>query len=73
MGCMEHSSSSCAEIGVPVDLRCVAQGISGVDQSKSNHLSCMMGNRELLWCQCRGIRHNLELIWATSCYFTFVR
>ena len=30
MGCMELSSSSCAEIGVPVDLRHVSQGISVV-------------------------------------------
>ena len=30
MGCMELCSSSCAEIGVPIDLRRVAQGISGV-------------------------------------------
>ena len=41
-GCMELSSSSCAEIGVPIDLRWVSQGISGVAQSKSSHLSCMM-------------------------------
>ena len=30
MGCMELSSSSCAEIGVPIDFRWVFQGISGV-------------------------------------------
>ena len=30
MGCMERSSSSCAEIGVPVDLRHVSQGITVV-------------------------------------------
>ena len=30
MVCMELSSSSCAEIGVPIDLRRVSQGISGV-------------------------------------------
>ena len=30
MGCMELSSSSCAEIGVPIDLRCVSQGITVV-------------------------------------------
>ena len=30
MGCMERSSSCCAEIGVPLDLRRVSQGISGV-------------------------------------------
>ena len=23
----------------------------------------MMGNRELLWSQCRGVRLNLEFIW----------
>ena len=30
MGCTELSSSCCAEIGVPLDLRRVSQGISGV-------------------------------------------
>ena len=30
MGCMELSSSSCAEIGVPIDLRRVSQGNSVV-------------------------------------------
>ena len=30
MRCMELSSSSCAEIGVPIDLRRVSQGISVV-------------------------------------------
>ena len=43
MGCMELSSSSCAEIGVPIDLRWVSQGISGVAQRKPSQLSCMMG------------------------------
>ena len=42
MGCMELSSISCAEIGVPIDLRHVSQGISVVAYRKSNHLSCMM-------------------------------
>ena len=32
MGCMELSSSSCAEIVVPIDLTRVSQGISGVPQ-----------------------------------------
>ena len=43
MVCMKLSSSSCAEIGVPIDLRRVSQGISGVAQRKSSHLSCMTG------------------------------
>ena len=43
MGCMKLSSSSCAEIGVPVDLRRVSQGMSGVSQRKTSQLSCMMG------------------------------
>ena len=42
MGCMELSSSSCAEIGVPIDLRRVSHGISGIAQRKSSHLSSMM-------------------------------
>ena len=48
MGCMELSSSSCAEIVVPIDLRWVSQGISGVAQRKPNELSSMMGNGALL-------------------------
>ena len=32
MVCMELSSSSCAEIVVPIDLRRLSQGISGVAQ-----------------------------------------
>ena len=73
MGCMELSSSSCAEIGVPIDLRQVSQGISVVAQKKSIHLSCMTGNGGLLWNEGRGIGHHLELIWATLNYFTFLR
>ena len=42
MGCMELTSSSCAEIGVLIDLRHVSQGISGVAQRKPSQLSCMM-------------------------------
>ena len=30
----------------------------------------MMGNGGLLWSQCRGIRHHLELIWNTLKYYT---
>ena len=45
MGCMELSSSSCAEIGVPIDFRRVSQGISGVSQRKPSQLSCMMVKR----------------------------
>ena len=48
MGCMEHSSSSCPKIGVPIDLRRLYQGISGVAQRKPSQLSCMMGNGGLL-------------------------
>ena len=32
-----------------------------------------MGNRELLWSQCREIGLNLELIWATPRYFIFMQ
>ena len=33
----------------------------------------MMGNRELFWSQCRGIGLNLQFIWATPIYFTFLQ
>ena len=46
--CMELSSSSCAEIGVPVEWRWVSLRIPGVAQRKPRQLSCMMGNGALL-------------------------
>ena len=48
MGFMEVSSSSCAEIGVPIDLGRVSQGIYGIAKRKPSQLSCMMGNGALL-------------------------
>ena len=48
MGCIEHSSSSFAEIGVAIDLRHVSQGISVVALRKSSHFSCIMGIGGLL-------------------------
>ena len=69
---MELSSSSCAEIGVPINWRRVSKGISVVAWRKSSHLSCMMGKRELFWSQYRGIGLNLELICAIPRYFTFL-
>ena len=70
---MELSSSSCAEVGVPINWRHVSQGLLVVAGRKLSHLSCMMGNRELFWSQWSGIGLNLELIWATPRYFTFLR
>ena len=72
MGCMELSSCSCAVIRVPIGLRRVSQGISGVAQRKPSQLSCMMGKGTLLWSQCRGIGRHFKLIWATPSYFTFL-
>ena len=48
MWCMELSSCSCAEIGVPIYLRRVSQGISGVAERKPSQLSYLMGNGALL-------------------------
>ena len=48
MGCMEISSSSRAAIGVPIDLKRVSQGFSGVAQRKPSQFSCMMGNGAML-------------------------
>ena len=48
MGCLELSSSYCAEIGVPIGLRRVSQGISGGAQRKRSQFSCMMENGTLL-------------------------
>ena len=47
MASRELSSNSCAEIGVPLDLRRVYQGIPVVALSKTSHLSCRMGKRGL--------------------------
>ena len=62
MGCMELSSSSYAEIAVPIDLRCVSQGISGVAQRKPNQLSSMMGTGALTEAN-KG-----ELVVSSSCF-----
>ena len=40
--------TSCAEIGVPMHLRRVSQGISGAVQRKPSQLCCMMGNGAFL-------------------------
>ena len=69
----EHSSSCCAEIGVPLDLSQVSQGISGVAERKSSHLSCMMWNVGWLWSQCWRIGLYLLLSWCTPSYFAFLR
>ena len=53
-------------------LKTCVSGNFGSCLRKSSHLSCMMGNRELFWSQWRGIGLNLELIWATPRYFTFL-
>ena len=73
MGWIELSSSSCAKIAVPINWRRVSQGISLVAERRSSDLSCLMGNRELLWSQCREIGLNLELIWASPMYFIFLQ
>ena len=70
---MELSLSSCPEFGVPIDLRQVSQGISGVAQRMLSQMSSMMGNGALLWSQCSGIGRHFKLIWATPCYLTFLR
>ena len=36
-------------------------------------MSCLMGNRELHWSQCREIGLNLDLLWATPSYFIFLQ
>ena len=48
MECMKLSSTSEAEIGVPIDLKWVSKGISGVAQRKPSQSSCMIWNGALL-------------------------
>ena len=73
MGCIELSSSFCAEICVPIDLRQMSQGISGVAQRKPGQLFSLMGNWALLWSQCSGIGRHFKLICSTPSYFIFLR
>ena len=73
MECTVLSSSCCTEIDVPLDLRRVSQGISGVSERKSRHLLYMMWNVGWLWSQCRGNGLHLKLIWGTPSYFAFLR
>ena len=62
MGCMELSSSSCAAIGVPMDLRRVSQGISGVAQRKPSQLSCMMVNGGIALKPMQGNWSSLQIV-----------
>ena len=71
--CMELSSSFCAEIGVPLDLRRVSQENSGIAYRKSSHLSCMMWKFGWLSSQFSGIGLHVELILVTPSYFTFLQ
>ena len=73
MECMELSSSSCAEIGVLIDLRNVSQRISGVAQSKPSQSFCMIWNGALLRSQSRGIGRHFKLISSTQSFLTFLR
>ena len=60
MGCMDLSSSSCAEIGVPIDLSWVSQGILVVAKRTLSHLSCMMGNRGIALKPMQGNRSSFR-------------
>ena len=73
MGCTELSSNFCTEIEIPLDLRRVSQGNSGVFERTSSHLMCMMWNAGWIWNQCRGNGLHLEFIWSTHSYFAFLR
>ena len=53
--CTNLSSSCCAETCAPLDLRRISQGISGVAQRKTSHLSCMMWNAGWNCSQCREL------------------
>ena len=65
MGCPGFSSYCFTEIDVPVDLRWVSQGISGLLKRMSSHLLYMMWNERRLCIQWRGNVLHLELIWGT--------
>ena len=73
MGCPDFSFCCFTEIDVPIDLRWVSQGISGVLLRMSSHFLYMMWNARWLWIQWRGNMLHLELIWGTPIYFAFLR
>ena len=54
-------------------LKTWVSGNFGSCLKKSSHVTWTMGITELFWSQCRGIGLNLELIWATTRYFRFLR
>ena len=73
MGCTDLSSCCFTEIEVPIDLRWVSQGISGLLLMMSSHLLYVMWNARWLWIQWRGNVRRLELIWGTPIFFAFLR
>ena len=73
MECPGFSSCCFTEIDVPIDLRWVSEGISGLLQRMSSHLLYMMWNESRLWIQWRGNVLHLELIWGTPINFAFLR
>ena len=48
------------DISVLLDLRGSSGGLSVLPSSKSRLLTCLIGNKELLCMQCRGIRPHLS-------------
>ena len=72
MVCPDLSSCCFTEIDIPIDLRWVSQGISGLFYRMSSHLLYMMWNARWLWIQWRGNVLHLELIWGTAIYFAFL-
>ena len=58
-GVQRHSSCSCIDIRVPLDLCQCSWGLSGIPSRKSRLLSCLMENKELLCTQCGEIGSHL--------------
>ena len=54
-------SHSCGDSTVLLDLRGISGGLSVLPSSKSRLLTCLIGNKELLCTQCRGIGPHLSL------------
>ena len=69
LGYTELSSRCCAELVLLLDFGLCTQGICGVAERKTSHLSCLMGNEGWLWSQCSGIRPPLGFFWGTLSYF----
>ena len=73
MGCMELSSISCAEIAVSYKLKTCLSGNFGRCLKEDKPPVVYDGEQGIVLEPMQGIGPNLDLIWATPRYVTFLR